>query len=39
MKILKFIALVVGMYAIGMYIPYGNFVNMGIIGVGLWKLV
>lgn len=39
MKLLKFVALVVGMYVVGLYVPFGNFINLGIIGVGLWKLV
>ena len=39
MKLLKFIALIAGMYVVGVYVPFGNFINLGIIGVGLWKLV
>lgn len=39
MKLLKFIALIVGMYVVGVYVPFGNFINLGIICVGLWKLV
>ena len=39
MKILKFIALLVGMYVVDIFIPYGNLINLGVIGVGLWKLV
>lgn len=39
MKFLKFIALIAGMYVVGVYVPFGNFINLGIIGVGLWKLV
>lgn len=39
MKLLKFIALVVGMALLNMYVPYGNVVNLVIVGVALWKLV
>ncbi len=39
MKLLKFVALVVGMYVVGLYVPFGNLVNLGIIGVGLWKMI
>ena len=39
MKLLKFIALIAGMYVVAMYVPFGNFINLGIIGVALWKLV
>ena len=39
MKLLKFLSMLVGMYVVGIYIPYGNLINLGVIGVGLWKLV
>ena len=39
MKLLKFIALIAGMYMIGVYVPFGGIINLGVVGVGLWKLV
>jgi hypothetical protein len=39
MKVLKFMALLVGMYVVGIYIPYGSLINIGVVGVGLWKLI
>ena len=39
MKVLKFIALLLGMYLLGNYVPYGHLVNMGIMGYALWNLV
>ena len=39
MKIFKFLALIAGMYIVGVYVPYGDIINLGIVGIGLWKLV
>ena len=39
MKLLQFMALIAGMYLVGVYVPFGNFINLGIIDVGLWKMI
>ena len=39
MKFLGFAALMAGMFVLNLCVPYGYFINMGIIAVALWNLV
>jgi len=39
MKLIKFLAALILLSAIYIYIPYGPFICMGVNTVALWKLV
>lgn len=39
MKLIKFLAIILLLGAIYMYVPYGPFICMGVNIVAIWKLV